>query len=633
MASIIRVLDEQSANQIAAGEVIENPSSVIKELIENALDAEASEISIEIKAGGRQLIRITDNGIGMSHDDTLLSLERHATSKIRSHEDILNITTMGFRGEAVPSIASISKFTIITSQRGKDGENLEGTMLLSEGGKIYKVCPAARSVGTTIEVKSLFFNVPARRKFQKSPTHDQNEILKVVTQQAIAHPFVRFTLISNHNTLLNTPAPLKPFDGSSTQFLETLKCRVEDVLGSPTTLNSLPLNSEDGSFSLTGLISLPSAARPNRSGQYLFINRRPVVSPFISQVITEAYATTLAGQRFPAFVLHLTLDGDKVDMNVHPQKRTVRLRREQLLRDFLYRSVEEALHTQPLLKETQVPHQEMSPSLPPLTSPSLSSLATNPFPTEPWARDKTLNSEGSFSSANFSMKDVQTREISEEREPQLFDLPQVATAPTTQLIGNIPGYLIVSGQLASLLPMKDSADLCLVDQRRAHSRILFEELQSEAKHVHPFDEVQPFLVPLNLELSKPEASLLEEFLPNLLKLGFEIRELGGQTYLIDALPKPFLEYNEEEVKDVITQMICDLQSSKTSGSLEEEKGRRLSVIASKHATPLRKLFNFQEASHLLQVLLRCKSPYHCPQGKPTAIGLTHEELAKLFNHR
>lgn len=338
MPSKIRVLDERTINQIAAGEVIENPASVVKELVENAIDAGSTDICIEIKGGGRQLIRVSDNGCGMIQDDALLCLERHATSKIRNVDDIYAIGTMGFRGEAIPSIAAISKFTLMTCYKGEN----KGTMVSVEGGKILQSTPVVHAPGTTVEVKSLFFNVPVRKKFQRSPAYDANEILKMISQIALGYPEIKFQLMSDQKTILTAPTT-----NSEATFQEKLKQRIKDILGMDFVETSYSVSGAQEGYKLQGLIGMPAFTRHNRSGQYLFINRRAVVSPLIGYAVRAGYGTTLSTQRHPVYALHLTVPGELVDVNVHPQKREVRLRQEQILREMVVAAIRDALQQNP----------------------------------------------------------------------------------------------------------------------------------------------------------------------------------------------------------------------------------------------------------------------------------------------
>ena len=377
----IRVLSDQTINKIAAGEVIENPASVVKELVENSLDAGATTICVEIQEGGRQLIRISDDGSGMSHDDALLCLERHATSKISEVEDIEALVTMGFRGEAIPSIAAISKFTLLTASRSAQEGNAadKGTLITVEGGRLISSSPAARSPGTTIEVKSLFFNVPVRRKFQKSPSFDAQEILKMLGFLALAYPTVQFELISDQKTVLKTPSL-----SSNLSFIDLLNKRLESVLGKEYAAGLIPLTFQHDFCELIGYIGSPTSHKPNRSGQHLFINQRLVVSPLISSAIREGYDTMLPTNRYPTFVLHLRLKGNLLDVNVHPQKKEVRLRQEAQLKETIIHAVQSALrgeqkHFAPLLSQD-------NQSVPPFWGSFSSSLS-------PFQNKKFVNEE------------------------------------------------------------------------------------------------------------------------------------------------------------------------------------------------------------------------------------------------
>ncbi|MES2344554.1 MAG: DNA mismatch repair endonuclease MutL [Chlamydiota bacterium] len=316
----IKVLSDQIINQIAAGEVIENPASVVKELIENALDAGATQIAVEIKGGGLQLIRVIDNGCGMSKDDALLSLERHATSKIVAAEDLFALKTMGFRGEALASIASISKLTLLTA----DGV---GTRVEVDGGKIFSVEPCARTQGTTVEVRSLFFNVPARKKFQKSAAVCATEITRSMTILSLAHPGVSFDLIQQDRPALSAPR--------ASLLLE----RIAHILGEEFCGGLLAVDIKEEGFELKGFIGAPHHARHKKTGQYLFINKRAVTSPLIAFAVRDAYATRLSEDKHPVFVLHLAIDPHLVDVNVHPQKREVRFCEEEWVKSLVKRGV------------------------------------------------------------------------------------------------------------------------------------------------------------------------------------------------------------------------------------------------------------------------------------------------------
>ncbi len=326
MASKIKILDERTINQIAAGEVIENPASVVKELVDNALDAGSTEIVVEAVNSGRQLIRVQDNGFGIDHDDLLLSIERHATSKISCLEDLWELQTMGFRGEALSSIASISEFQI----RSKPAGRAEGSMLSVAGGKIisHEICKGLP--GTTVEVKNLFYNVPARRKFLKSPVKDGESIKKVLIQLALCYPDISFELILNH---------AKEFSWRAKNVDE----RIKDVLGDAFYNELVPVSFENEEIRITGFVAKPLFSRPTRAYQYLFVNKRPVTSLPISHAVKEAYGSSIEEKRHPAFVLYVEVKPASLDVNVHPQKREVRFSIEQQIKEAVIQAVTASL--------------------------------------------------------------------------------------------------------------------------------------------------------------------------------------------------------------------------------------------------------------------------------------------------
>lgn len=606
MPTKIRVLTEQTINQIAAGEVIENPSSVVKELVENSIDAGATDICVEIKGGGRQLIRITDNGCGMSRDDALLSLERHATSKIRNVEDIHSLMTMGFRGEAVPSIASISKFSILTCEQGAD----VGTFVSVDGGKLLSCSAAPRSPGTTIEVKSLFFNVPVRKKFQKSPAYDINEILKILTNMALGHPNIKFELISNQERLLTAYEP----HGSS--FQEKLGSRISSILGADFFSSLVSVEAQTEDFQLNGFIGLPGFTKQNRTGQYLFINQRGVQNPLVSLSIRNGYGTMLATARHPVYVLHLTIPGDLVDVNVHPQKKEVRLRQEQVLKDLITRSVENAFQSNGI----SAPEE-----------PAYNPLAFNPhalfetkFTFEPFEHE---------ASTLPMLPEIRTKYDQpfktsgrEEVEPALFQDQAIPVPSSLKVQTTIDGYILVEAasfcQLTKSPFATESVSFGLVDQRAAHSRIIFEKLL-DAKLL----AIQQLLIPHVYETTPLEAALIIEQLDFLNSLGIRIHQSGTQTFIIDALPEVF---GNTDIHTLITDIVHQMRDLHELTPLEKEKEKRLSIAASRSAIAKKRRLSLYEAEALVLQLMRCNSPFQCPKGKPTMVPILADQLVKYF---
>ena len=429
---VIKVLDELSINQIAAGEVIENAASVVKELVENSLDAGATEIELTIK--GDQLIRISDNGSGMSKEDAHLAFERHATSKIRSSNDLDTLETMGFRGEALASIASVSKVHLLTNE----------TELLLEGGKLIKSANASHP-GTTISVQQLFYNAPVRKRFQKNPT---SAIQKIVNQLALANPHVRFKGYID----------AAPWD---------LGHRIETILGT-----EFRASLKESSI---GYFGDPTISRPTRSAQYLIINKRPVQSPEISKMVREAYATRLPSDRHPAFVLNLTLPPDEIDVNVHPQKREIRLRYPEKIYSLIHEALEEAFRPTPTVRKAPsfVCHEPAQITLPP----------TPVF-----------------------------------REEAAF------VPPPIQIIGEWEHYLLCDGHHFN------EEGITFVNRRRAERRILYERLLKKER------TTQLLLVPATVDLAKDEFAALEPHLETLQTLGLQMRPIGKSAYLIESVP-------------------------------------------------------------------------------------------------
>ena len=587
MSSKIRVLSDHTINKIAAGEVIENPASVIKELVENSIDAGATDICVEIKGGGRQLIRVTDNGGGMSPDDALLCLERHATSKIHAVEDLETLGTMGFRGEALPSIAAISKFMLTTCPPTEPGKTPQGTLVIVDGGHIIKCCPAACASGTTIEVKNLFFNVPVRKKFLKAPAYDVQEILKTLTLLALGNPAIKFQLINNQETVLNAPAGLQK------TFEEQLSERVAAVLGTDFLHSLCPIQASKNEIVLQGFIGLPIHTRHNRTGQYLFINQRAVVSNYIAYALREAYGPMLGANRYPLFVLHVTLPGSLVDVNVHPQKREVRLRQEHTLKELLMQAVEGALQqtgVSPVVELPPLPWEVAPP-------PASFSATPPPQPVNPLPQPKRVSIE----------------------EPQLFKHEvQKPIALTPRVLTTLPGYILID---PTVLQRFAYDGLCLVDQRSAHARIIYEKIAATTPKSIP---VQTLLIPYTFECTPVQATGLKQQLQHLNKVGISLREFGPTTFVIDAVPQIF---GHADIGELLGDLLKQIELDKT---FHEEHARCIALAASRAAISKSKRMPLEEAQSLMQQLMQCNTPYLCPQGKPTMIQISNEELAKLF---
>lgn len=549
MPCTIHLLSDETINQIAAGEVIENPASVIKELIENALDAGSAKITVDIAGGGLKLIRVTDDGIGMGREDAHLSIVRHATSKITQAHDLFHIATKGFRGEALASIASISKMSLVTAKEGEVGTELE-----IEKGQVVKEGPVARTRGTTIEVRSLFFNVPARKKFQKSAAAISAEIFRVITVMSLGHPEVQFELKSNGRTALKTLA-------------QGLQERAKELLGEEFVAGSHLLQFEEGPLRFSGLIGAPMNTRTNKMGQYLYLNRRAVVSAQISEAVREGYGTRIDDRRHPIFLLNLDVPYDLVDVNVHPQKLHVRLRKEELFRSKVKEAIIGAL-SKIKVERPVVQFQPMEVHY-----------------ETPLFRESTPEPEQSF--------------LFEEKET-----------------------IEVMAQLGKFLFLRKSEELILFNYEAARFRVIFENLVSSEAKV----EKQMLLIPFTIDLTSVEATMVLTHLDAIENLGFEIRSIGKSSFMIEAIP-PFLD--EGDVKQIIGEMALHLQEFIGKHHYAKERQKKLAQCAARFAKSKHRISD-EEAKHLYTRLMACESPLHCPKGNPTMVQLNHDSIEYLF---
>ena len=575
MSNKIRVLSDLTINQIAAGEVIENPASVIKELVENAIDAGAKHVKIEVLGGGFQLLKVSDDGVGMSPDDAALCLERHATSKITDAEDLHSLTSMGFRGEALASIASISKMRLITATESATAVELE-----VEGGKVVHVGPSARSRGTTIEVRSLFFNVPARKKFQKSPAASSAEITKMVTQLCLAHSEVGFDLIQQSRSHFSLPA------ASDENLIALLKRRSEALLGAEFLPACKDFSFKEMNYEGQGLIASPEFSRYNRSGQYLFVNRRPVYCPAIAYAIRDAYGTRLGSDRHPVYLLHLSIPSSLIDVNVHPQKKEIRLREESLLKYALCSAVNAALGN----AHAQVAHED---------------VAFSSFFTEPVVSD--------YSSA-FVFR--------EEREDTV--IPTLPMDHPISIIGLHGSYAIVAAETLPSFLFSEGQGVVWIDLPAAEARVEFDALVQRAEG-SPVS--QGLLLPISLSFSKAEAEMLLTHLRTIGRLGLEVRQAGEFSFLVESIP-PFLK--EVEIPSLLQEMIGELQGIEREKTQSETALRKLAAQVSRKCRFKRRFYSNEEARLIIPRLLKTTDPLHCPQGKRTLFHIREADIENYF---
>jgi DNA mismatch repair protein MutL len=665
----IKLLSEQVANQIAAGEVVERPASVVKELVENSLDADAKKITVEVGAGGRSLIRVTDDGFGMSRDDALLCLERHATSKIVRAEDLSAISTMGFRGEALPSIASVSRFTLITRER--EGNSPEGTQIIIAGGKISEVKAAGSAIGTSIEVRQLFFNLPARRKFLRTEETEAAHIQHYLTLAALAFPEVAFTFVKDGRNIWQLPA-VKSGAATSSR-IEALRERLRALLGDEKLLsvnfsaslaednftpnetdifeNASPekpeVSNSKSQIRVWGLIGSPGVSRATRDGQFVFVNRRPVENRGINYALIEGYHNSLMKGRYPVCCLFLEIDPAAVDVNIHPAKREVKFHREFEIRKFVAQAVKETLlafHSEPekpkpfLTTKTQSspsekPAAEFSaPALPnfpeklkpsPAVPPQISPPAQTPLK---MGFSSTLAAAASPQSQITNPKSGISKSASSAKSADVSPTPisNLPTSAATPLL-NVPLRLVgVVGRLYVLL--ESDRGLVLLDQHAAHERILFEQMLNriESGGVAPS---QKLLLPETIELPPRDANFLREQLTALTRLGVGLGEFGERTFLLDALP-PFVKVGD--ARRFVLDLVDELKAAGRAVNLARLGEHTIAKTVCRHAVKANDPLGGAELENLVEDLRRCAMPYTCPHGRPTLIEMNYRELEKKF---
>jgi DNA mismatch repair protein MutL len=665
----IRLLPEQVANQIAAGEVIERPASVVKELVENALDAGAARVTVEIQAGGRSLIRVTDDGTGMSRDDALLCLERHATSKIQKAEDLAAIVTMGFRGEALPSIASVSRFTLTTRER--DTGSPEGTQVVVNGGRIVEVKAAGSATGTNVEVRQLFFNLPARRKFLRTEETEAAHIQHYLTLSALAFPEVAFTFQKDGRLIWQLPA-VNPDarvgakgEPAISSRLDALRERFRALLGDEKLLPvnfSAPLDdsfkpeetdifetaqmeksevrSPKSEVRIWGLIGSPGVSRATRESQHLFVNRRPVENRGLNYALIEGYHTSLMKGRYPVCCLFLEIDPAAVDVNVHPAKREVKFHREFEIRKLVAQAVRETLlafHAEPekpkqnLTTKTQSTQSEAKAETklaPELFTPSLPTFPhkAKPVPTAEFPKQvfSTVVQSEIRPAAPKQSDGGNPKSETSQSAPSAKSADSFPPSGPTPLL-NVPMRLVgVIGRLYVVL--ESDRGLVLLDQHAAHERILYEQMLNRLEQNGQAPS-QKLLLPETVELPARDAAFLREQLPALTRLGVGLSEFGERTFLLDALP-PFVK--AADPRRFVFDLVDELRAAGREVNLARLGEHTIAKTVCRHAVKANDPLAGAELENLVEDLRRCAMPYTCPHGRPTLIEMNYRELEKKF---
>lgn len=640
----IRTLDEQLVNRIAAGEVVERPAAALKELIENALDAGAARIEIEAEMGGRRLIRVRDDGIGMTRTDALNALQRHATSKIASDADLTRIATLGFRGEALPSIASVSRMDILTRAFEED----TGTRIVVEGGEVKAVEEVGAPIGTTVSVRDLFFNVPARLKFLKSVPTELGHIIETVTRYAFAYPDVSFRLIHERQELIFTPG-----NGD-------LLTAAASIWGRETVQGMVQVDYERDGIRVWGLIAPPHQTRPTRQHQYFFVNLRPVRNKTLTAALDEAYKTLTPEKRYPACILLVGIDPRQVDVNVHPAKIEVRFQREQAVFEAVVNAIRAALLQHGMIPSALPPSEPRGQAITPARPPDAETIhqilmqRAGLAPAEPVgtpAPPETLAPAGETPAhpavATTPARTETPLDAGETPARPAVDpfaatlsLPLPTPAPTHEtptLLDTEPlqtthlpfAYLLddlqILGQVRNTYIVASTRQgLALIDQHVAHERVLYEQLCYK-RGALPIPK-QHLLTPETLQLSRRDALLLQEKLPELEAIGFELEPFGVDTYLIRAVPAALKGDPVQTLRDIVDELV-ELSVSKRLPVAREQIWITTSCkLAVKAGDPL----SMPEMRKLIEDLARTENPYLCPHGRPITIILAWQEIERKF---
>lgn len=597
--SIVRVLDEGTANKIAAGEVIERPASVVKELVENALDAGATEITVELMDGGKRLIRITDNGTGMSRKDAVLALQRHATSKIKSADDLFDIRTLGFRGEALPSIASVSRMEIITCQRNDDS----GTLVVCAGGEILDVTDSGAPAGTSILVTDLFGNLPARQKFLKTTQTELGHIVELVNRFVISHCEANITLVHNERTI---------FKSAGTSRLQDA---ILAVFGRDAAESLMPIGGESGPYRVHGFVSRPSYSKPNRAGQLFYVNRRFVRNRNLIHALDDAYRGILPPGRHPLFAGFIEVDPQLVDVNVHPTKIEVKFTREWEVHNLVSTRVREALASSSVAPGGI---DSLPMAMPPITRPSFAQPKFLPAQEIASATQADL---GAFREAlaarmerapdNIPPHDLSGPETSSSQEEQTEE-------------GDILAGAIVLAQARNMYIVAQSPrGILLLDQHIVHERILYDQLAGMDRGV----QSQRLMMPFTLSLGRREALVLENKLEDLRQMGFDIEPFGKDAFVVRAVPILIAEKDYERILGDTIEELTELTLAKR---LMIQREAILSTTACKMAVKAGERLSYDEMVRLLSDLRQTSNPYLCPHGRPIVVCISNRELDKMF---
>lgn len=644
----IQVLDQKTIDQIAAGEVIERPSSVVKELVENSIDAGATAVTVEIRDGGTSFIRVTDNGSGIDRDQVSVAFLRHSTSKIRAVEDLFHVASLGFRGEALSSIASIAMVELITKTREADA----GVRYVIEGGVEKKLEEMAAPEGTTFLVRSLFYNTPARRKFLKSPMTEAGYISDLMERLALSHPDISFQFINNGQTKLHTSGN------------HSLKDVIYHIYGREIAANLAEIDAVQGPVHMTGFIGKPVISRGNRAYENYFINGRYIKSNVIARGIEEGYRTFLMQHKYPFTALHFAIDGDLLDVNVHPTKMELRFSNQEQLYRFVKDTVHQGLMGRELIPEVELPKAEPpKPEPPKAESPEQKVQEEKPIAPTPQERNleyfmaqmkkrvnaeyeekkaapeqkakpepeqkpeqklELLREEGVYRASRKEVPRENPKEIQKETPKEIPEAEQLDLFEHRLLNPKTKSDIILIGQLFDTYWLVQFEDkFYLIDQHAAHEKVLYERTVKALEKKEIISQmVSP---PLILTLNMQEAARLMEYQDYFKELGFEIEPFGGKEYAVSAVPANLYGLAEQ---DLFMELLDNLEYA--GGKNTEMILDKIASMSCKAAVKGNQRLSTAEARELIEELLTLDNPYNCPHGRPTIIAMTKQEIEKKF---
>lgn len=600
----IKILDERVIGQIAAGEVIERPASVVKELVENSIDAEATEIIIDVRDGGKRSIRVTDNGIGMNKEDAVLAFERHSTSKITKIDDLETLRSLGFRGEALASIAAVAKVKLITNPRGSSTPS--GTEVRVESSKIKEVKDTGSKEGTSVLIEDLFYNLPVRKKYLKTTRTELSKITDIVTRYALKYPEISFRLIHDDTMLMSTPKTQNELDN------------IVYIYGRKLAEELLSLDYEDEYLRIRGFISKPAITRSLASHQNLFVNGRFITSRFLSSAIRDGYHNLIMKNRFPIVILSLEINQRDVDVNIHPTKMQVRFNDDKKVYKTLSKAVKNTLEKSMLIPSIETTELRTSDILS-LRTPSdeahrannLKDVGIVSTPTvESHIQSSIDESIESFPEEEVKVKETLTYEDIELKESEMSRIVPIGQVMNT--------YIIAQGD----------ENMLVIDQHAAHERVVFERLMKEVKE--DTKECQELLMPLTLELSPSEKEILLQNSEFLDIIGFKIEPFGGNTFNIRALPVVLGHMDDKSaIFDIIDELV-QIGKTKHKEALKEEI---LAVVACHSAIRAGEELSRKEMMNLIRELYNTKNPFSCPHGRPSILSMNKRDIEKKFKRR